>query len=285
MRRTYTLALVTASLLPACAAPPRTDAFETRLAAATAAMDAGQWQRAADLLEDAHRETWSTESRARLETCENALAAESAATAGDEGDSRALFAEAEGGGFAAEALERSRRARLPHSYEVTVHSAAILPYDPETETPWDGPSVRIKDAARLLAGLISLFVDGGFAVSIAADYIVRTVSATLEPPDCTLAVLVGDVLHGDPEAAVEDSYHPSWDLSFTVRGTTGDPRVTTIEVADEDLVDHDAVGSWQITVGDLVSTSGVREIQLLNADGTLLAGGIAGLRISVRPLD
>ena len=54
-----------------------------------------------------------------------------------------------------------------------------------------------------------------------------------------------------------------------------------ISVIDRDLLDHDTVGSCQLTLAELVAEIGPREIRFFGRSGELRAGGVLLLLVSV----
>ncbi len=167
-------------------------------------------------------------------------------------------------------------------YVVTIHGAVVLPFKPVERTPWDGSAAApLPEAEGFLAVLAQQIQDGAGAMVRAAAVVARWAQQGIEAPDCYPVVLLDGKAFGGEELEDQDDFLPAWELKVPIRGTARDSRVLAIRVRDADLSDDDNVGSWETTVGDLLSRTGVREITFVDRDGRTEAGGIVALRISV----
>ena len=173
----------------------------------------------------------------------------------------------------------------PSDYRVTFHGATILPYKPVPYTPWDGPETDMRGETpdRKAIGRLMHGSDRGRAV--VAGLMKPDMRRTIRPPDCYLEISFDGVSYGGRRTVDRDEYRPSWDFPMTFQGAAKDDgRIVGITVRDADETGDDNVGTFRVTLGELISEEGPHTVTLIDPDGRLRAGGILSLSYSVEKL-
>jgi tetratricopeptide (TPR) repeat protein len=267
----------------AAAEEARSRAFEAAVASASQAMTVRDWREAVRHFDVAHRAKSNEDSLRKAAFCTAMLEAETAAASRNQGAARSSFEEALRIGLDSDHVRSRMHALLPFDYKITLHEGVVLPFKPDTQAPWDGlGSKRVEQAADIMSAL-SLFSGGQSAiVGQAGEVVVGRIQSQVEPPDTYLVVTYGDKALGSRDQAQEDSYRPAWQLSFMLHGCPSDEGTVSFTVLDRDLEQDDRVGAFQLSMSELLSETGVKELYFVTKDGELRAGGLVGLRLSVQ---
>jgi hypothetical protein len=247
------------------------------------AMAAHDWARAAALYRDAAGQGAKGGYTTQLTFCDAMSSAESAASSHQFGAAKQQFQAALATGIDAEYVSRRQRECVPGNYRVTIHGASILPFKPGSELAWDGPpGKKVPGSAAMLSHLAGVAVPGGPLGAHLTEMGADLLTKGIEPPDCYAIVTVGGNHFGSRDSAVRDSLTPTWNLAFDVAGTSKDPGVVQVRVVDRDLMQDDDVGSWETTIGYLVSHTEPWHEVFIDAEKHLRAGGILELHLSVQ---
>lgn len=175
----------------------------------------------------------------------------------------------------------------PASYQVTINGALILPFKPGEHTPWDGPGGALPGAGSLIATIVTTAsggtgLIGAAAVEAMSKEVLGLAAQGTAAPDCYLVIRADGGTFGGEATVDQDDYQPTWGVGLVYENVTkADRRVVSIEVRDSDAMDDDNVGSLQLTLEELLKEDGAREFLLVEPDGTLRAGGVIALKISV----
>lgn len=169
-------------------------------------------------------------------------------------------------------------------YRITIHSAVILPFDPSDNSRWDGPNSPVDPIAELATIGAALY---GIPPTYAklGTSMLQISAESFRAPDPILIVSTEGKRYGGVDTLTNDQYRPQWDYSLTYFNINRhDKRVLSVSIVDHDLTDHDKIGDYQFVLGELVASPGVIEKVFVGEDQKLLAGGLAGLKLSVEEL-
>ncbi len=163
---------------------------------------------------------------------------------------------------------------------ITIQGAVILPAKPVSGKPWDGlgGGADVSKFGKELA----LLATTNPLVTSAASLLSGAVSRGSAAPDCFVVVEVDGHMFGGEGTFDQDDFLPHWGLRFTLPYTAAsDGRLVTVTIRDRDLEDHDNVGTAHLSVAELVRRAELGHLRFFDETGTLLAGGIVELDVSV----
>ncbi len=249
------------------------------------ALRRGDWPAARAAFETAYEDEGDEASAAHIRLVEHLQAADVAAAGGRVGVARRELDAARALGVAPDILDQQVRALIPADYQVTIHAAVVLPVKPQVHWPWDGlRQGAVRDAQVLLGRLGRVSAIEGLVVAKLAATAAEFAGNAFELPDCYPLVSFDGETWGGRRYVRKDDLHPSWDVALVVHGSARDRRVLQVVVLDRDLQDDDTVGTWQVSVGEVLARDGVREFVFVDDEGNLAADGVVALEISVEPL-
>lgn len=172
-----------------------------------------------------------------------------------------------------------------NNYLIIIHSAIILPFKPMTKEPWDGlPGQIVSDASEIVTKISKLAGPKAFLFTKTSEIIASVSNRLIAKPDCFPIISINGLQYGGILYKVQDELFPVWNIKinlFSVSKT--DNSIFSITVYDEDLMNHDIVGNYQMTLGDLVSKEGAQTIVSFNNENgnTNIPSALLGLKISV----
>lgn len=167
-------------------------------------------------------------------------------------------------------------------YKITIHSAVILPFDPADNTRWDGLPGETIDPVAELASIGAAFYGVPPSYAKIGTSVLKLSGEGIYPPDPVLLISFSGNQYGDAETRVNNQFRPQWEYSLTFPDINKhDKRVISLSVFDIDITEHDKIGDYQFVLGELVATGGVIEKVFIDENQKLLAGGLAGLKLSV----
>jgi len=261
----------------------RKKAYATAVESGGNALAARDWASATRHFAAAHRAGTSPDSLKRESFCKAMLEAEAAAAAGDERSARSRFEEALLTGVDADFVRSRMVHLLPFDYVITVHEGVVLPFRPGTQKAWDGDeSWRLAKSGEILAALSGIRAGDGSAVAKAGEAISTAIPVEMEQPDTYLLVTAGGQTFSSRDWVRHDACRPSWEFRIPIRASLASAPAVTIAVFDRDSGADDRIGSFQIAGAELFSKPGEREFYLVGEGGSLEAGGIVAVRLSVQ---
>ena len=261
----------------------RKGAYELAVEEGARAMAARDWAGAVAKFGAAHKAGTSADSLRKESFSKAMLEAEAAAASGDERTARSRFEEALLTGVENDHVRARMVHLLPNDYVITIHEGVVLPVRPGSQFGWDGDEAwRLGRAGELYDKLAKVNEGGGSPVAKSGDLIAAAIPLEMEQPDTYLIVTTGSQTFSSRDWVRHDACRPSWEFRIPIRAKLSSAEPVNIAVFDRDAEADDRIGSFQLTGADLFSKPGEREFYFVDEKGSLKAGGILAVRISVQ---